>query len=67
MERCVYKHPYNHLHFINLIHPKQSGFLEGHSTVHQLLDIYHDIASSIDSKNNLCMIFCDISKTFDRV
>ena len=49
MERCVYKHLYNHLHFINLIHPKQSGFLEGHSTVHQLLDIYHDIASSIDS------------------
>ena len=67
MERCVYNHLYNHLHFNTLIHPKQSVFLKGHSTVHQLLDMYHGIASSIDSKNNLCMIFCDISKAFDRV
>lgn len=67
MERCVYKHFYNHLHFNKLIHPKQSGFLKGHSTIHQLLDIYHDIVSAIDSKQNLCMVFCDISKAFDRV
>ena len=55
MERCVYKYLYNHLNFHNLIHPKQSGFLKGHSTIHQLLDIYHNIVSAIDSKQNLCM------------
>ena len=67
MERCVYKHIYNHLHFNNLVHSKQSAFLKGHSTIPQLLDIYHDIVSTIDSRQNLCMIFCDISKAFDRV
>ena len=39
MERCVYKYLYNYLHFYKLIHPKQSGFLKGHSTIHQLLDM----------------------------
>ena len=68
MERCVYKHISNHLHFNNLVHPKQSGFLKGHSTIHQLHTyIYHDIVSTIDSRQHLCMIFCDISKAFDRV
>ena len=49
IERCVYQHLYNHLHVYILIHPKQSGFLKGHSTIHQLLDISHDIVSAIDS------------------
>ena len=67
MERCVYKHVYNYLHFNDLLYKKQSGFLRGHSTVYQLLDIYQQVVSSLDSKQNLCMVFCDISKAFDRV
>ena len=67
MERYVYTHISKHLHFNNLVHPTQSGFLKGHSTIHQLLDIYHDIVSTIDSRQHLCMLFCDISKAFDRV
>ena len=67
MERCVHKHLYNYLQSNNLIHSKQSGFLKGHSTVHQLLDIYHHVVQAIDYRQNLCMVFCDISKAFDRV
>ena len=67
MERCVYKHLYKHLYFNGLLYVKQSGFLRGHSTVHQLLDLYHQIVSSLDHKQNLCMVFCDITKAFDRV
>ncbi len=63
----MYKHIYNHLHDNNLIYSKQSGFLKGHSTVYQLLDIYHQICQAIDAKQYTCMIFCDISKAFDRV
>ena len=55
MERCVYKHLYNYLYFNGLLYVKQSGFLRGHSTVHQLLDLYHHIVSSLDHKQNLCM------------
>ena len=60
MERVVYKHIYNHLISNNLIYPKQSGFLNGHSTVYQLIDIYHQIAQSYDSKSNTCIVFFDI-------
>lgn len=67
MERCVYKYIYNHLITNKLIHDKQSGFLTGHSTIYQLIDLYHQIAQSFDSKLHTCVVFCDISKAFDRV
>ena len=67
MERCLYKYVYNYLYSNPLLYNKQSGFLKCHSTVHQLLEIYHQDVSSLDSKQNLCMVFCDISKAFDRV
>lgn len=51
----------------DLIYKQQSGFLKGHSTVYQLIDIYHQIAQSFDSKLHTGLIFCDISKAFDRV
>ena len=69
MEKCVYKYMYvyNYLYSNRLLYNKQSGFLKGHSTVHQLLEIYHQVVSSLDSRQNFCMVFCDISKAFDRV
>ena len=67
MERCVYKYMYNFFVSNDIIHQKQSGFLKGHSTVYQLINIYHQVVSSLDSNQNTCMVFCDISKAFDRV
>ena len=67
MERLIYKHIYNHFISKNLIYEKQSGFLTGHSTVYQLIDIFHQICQGIDTKSYKCMIFCDIAKAFDRV
>ena len=67
MERVVFKHLYNYLHAHNLIYKNQSGFLPGHSTVFQLIDIYHQICKAFDDKQSTCIVFCDISKAFDRV
>ena len=67
MERVVYKHIYNFFVQNKLIYKLQSGFLKGHSTVHQLIDIYHQVCSGIDSGQFTCMVFCDVSKAFDRV
>ena len=67
MERVVFKYVYNHLHSNNLIYKLQSGFLPGHSTVYQLIDIYNQICKAFDEKKSTCMVFCDISKAFDRV
>ena len=58
---------YNHLHSNNLLFKYQSGFRPGHSTIFQLIDIFHHICQAFDEKQYSCMIFCDISKAFDKV
>lgn len=49
----------------------KAGFLPSHSTVCQLLEIYHFILESIDvdraTCKSCCMVFCDLSKVFYRV
>ncbi len=67
MERVVFKHLYNYLHSNKLIYKNQSGFLPGHSTVFQLMDIYNQVCKAFDDKKSTCIVFCDISKAFDRV
>ena len=42
-------------------------FLPQHSTTYQFIDIYHQICQAIDHGQLLCIVFCDISKAFDRV
>ena len=66
-ERIIFKYTFNYLLENNLIYKYQSGFLPNHSTIYQLIDIYHHICQSFDNKQYSCMIFCDISKAFDRV
>ena len=67
LERIIFKHMYNHMYSSNLIYKYQSGFRPGHSTTYQLIDIFHHICQSFDEKQYSYMVFCDISKTFDKV
>ena len=48
-ERIAFKNLYNHLRDNNLLYKYQSGFLPHHSTVFQLIDIYHNICQSFDN------------------
>ena len=66
-ERVIFKHIYNYLVDNSLVYTYQSGFLPGHSTVHQLIEIYHNNCLALDKRELSCLIFCDISKAFDRV
>ncbi|MCG7877681.1 MAG: reverse transcriptase domain-containing protein [Candidatus Thiodiazotropha endolucinida] len=66
-ERIVFKNIHNFLNENNLIYKYQSGFLPSHSTTFQLIDIYHHICQAIDNSQYACMVFCDVSKAFDRV
>ena len=66
-ERIVFKNIYNHLQDNNLLYKYQSGFLPNHSTTYQLIDIYHHVCQTFDNDQFSCMIFCDMSKAFDRV
>ena len=45
----------------------QSGFIPGDSTVNQLAFLYHAFCEALDSGKEESAVFCDISKTFDRV
>ena len=67
LERIVFKNIYNFLHENNLLYRLQSGFLPNNSTTFQLIDIYQHICQTFDNSQYSCMIFCDISKAFDRV
>ena len=63
----IFKHIFNFFLTNNLIYRHQSGFLPGHSTVYQLINLYNQTVQSIDGKQYTCMVFCDVSKAFDRV
>ena len=67
MERCVYKHIHNHLLDNDILTTCQSGFTKGDSAVNQLINITNDFGKALDSGKEVRVVFCDISKAFDRV
>ena len=66
-ERVIHKYLHNFLVSNDLLYKYQCGFLPNNSTVYQLLEIYHNICMNLESKENTCLVFCDVSKAFDRV
>ncbi|KAK3105198.1 hypothetical protein FSP39_019583 [Pinctada imbricata] len=67
MERCIFKHLYNYISSNNLLTPLQSGFRPKDSTILQLLDLTNQFGKALDEGKEIRVIFCDISKAFDRV
>ena len=67
LEKCVQSHLLTYLSENNLITPSQSGFLPGHSTIYQLLNIYDDLCKCLDQGSAAQAVFFDISKAFDKV
>ena len=67
MERCIYKHVHNFLLNNHIITPNQSGFTKGDSAINQLVSITNDFGRALDNGKEIRVIFCDISKAFDRV
>ena len=66
-ERIAYRNIYNFLHENKLLYRYQSKFLPHHSTTFQLIDIFHHISQTFDNSQFSCMVFCDVSKAFERV
>ena len=63
----VHKHLYNFISGNNLLTPLQSGFIPGDSTTFQLAHTYDTFCEAVDSGKEVRVVFCDISKAFDRV
>ena len=67
MERCMHKHLTKCFIENNVITPYQSGFVGGDSTVNQLLYLSNEFSKAFDEGREIRVVFCDISKAFDRV
>ena len=66
-ERLIYNVMYDLLTDNNLLSPNQSGFRSGDSCINQLLSVNHEILNAFDKGLEVCGIFLDISKDFDKV
>ena len=68
-EKCIHHYIQNYFEGNNLFSKSQSGFRKHDSCVSQLLSITHEIFKGFDANSSLeiCGIFLDISKAFDRV
>jgi len=67
LEKVVFKHVYNYFYATDLLSSHQSGFRPGDSTVNQLAYLYHTFCQAIDAKKDIKIVFCDVSKAFDKV
>ena len=67
MERCVQKQFYNYIIENKLLTPFQSGFVAGNSSTYQILHTDHTFIKAVDSGKEARVVFCDVSKAFDRV
>lgn len=57
MERCVYKHVYNHLLQNDILTRNQSGFTKGDSAVNQLVNISNEFGKALDSGKEIRVVF----------
>ena len=55
-ERVIFKHIHNYLLENRLLYKYQSGFMPGHSTYHQLIEIYHKICLSLEKRGSF--LYC---------
>jgi hypothetical protein len=53
--------------FCWFITPHQSGFTPGDSAINQLLSLTNEFGKVLDKGKEIRVVFCDISKAFDRV
>ena len=63
----VFKKGDKHFTDNSIITKWQSGFIPGDSTIKQLVNIQHLFAEAVDNKEDVRVVFCDISAAFDRV
>jgi hypothetical protein len=66
IEKIIYKRLYSHLNN-NILVNEQSGFREKLSTEMATYTLLNNILSSLDRKNHVCGLFCDLQKAFDCV
>jgi len=66
-ERVVFNRLYEYLDKNKLLTTLNSGFKKRDGTINQLVNIVDKIYKALDNHQDVCMVFLDISKAFDKV
>ena len=67
MESIIRDHIIDHMKQNNLFSPKQFGFINGRSTVLQLMHVMDVWTEILDEGGCLDVVYCDFMKAFDKV
>ena len=67
MERAVYNVLYKYFRTHGLLSERNSGFKENDSTINQLIHLCNNIYKGLDKSKDMCVVFLDVSKAFDKV
>jgi len=67
LEKIIFNNMYSFFMDNNLLTEKNSGFKLLDSTTNQLIHIVNKIYKSLEDGKDVCMVFLDVSKAFDRV
>ena len=66
-ERIVFDVLYNYCSEHNLLTWRNSGFKKLDSAMYQIINVTHQVNQELEKGKDLCLIFLDISKAFDKV
>ena len=66
-ERLIFNELYEYCVSKDIFNKHNSGFKKLDGTVNQLINITHSLYSGLDNGYDMCMIFLDVSKAFDKV
>lgn len=66
-EHIIYSNLYSFLDSLHFFSPSQHGFRSGYSCNTQLVEFYHHISRSLDSRKYVDCVFLDFRKAFDTV
>ena len=66
-EKVIFKYLHNHFLDKNILTPFQLGFVPGYCTINQLTFLYDAFCQALDEGKEVRVVFCDISKAFDRI
>jgi hypothetical protein len=66
-ERCIHTEVIDYMLTENKLSGLQGAFIPGRSTTGQILELYNFTVNEMDKGKSCRMIFCDVSKAFDKV
>ena len=67
MEKLIFNKLYKYCTDNKILTTHNSGFKQGDSTIYQLTDLVHRLHQCLDNSEDICLVFLDASRAFDRI